>query len=78
MLLAWQEVKHNETIYLGKFNNKTTSPETPHEHILVMVLFCPKPNFIDVKHAKRGHHVKLGIILPHLHINFIKFGATVN
>ena len=56
----------------------TTIPENPHEHILDLVLFCPKPNFRVVKHAKQCHHVKLGIFPPHLHIKFIKFGATVN
>ena len=56
---------------------QTTSPETPHVHILIMVLFCPKHNFIVVKHARRVHHVKLCKILPHLHIKFVKFGATV-
>ena len=67
---------------LGKFksgrNNRTTSPETPHMHILGLVLFCSKHNFRVIKHAKQGHHVKLGIFLPHLHIKIIKFGATVN
>ena len=54
-----------------------TSPETPPVHILDLVLFCPKPYFRVVKHAKQVHHVKLGIFLPHLHIKFIKFGDTV-
>ena len=66
---------------LGKFkwgrNNKTTSPETPHVHNLGLVLFCPKHKFRVVKHANKGHHVKLGKILPQLHIKFIKFGVTV-
>ena len=70
-----------KTTYLGKFkrgpNNKTTSPETPHMHILGLVLFCPKHNFRVVKHARWVHHVKLGFFLPHLHIRFIKFGSTV-
>ena len=57
---------------------QTTSPETPHVHILGLVLFCPKAYFRVVKHAKQVHHVKLGNFLPHLHIKFIKFGATVN
>ena len=56
---------------------QTTSPETPHEHILDLVLLCPKPYFIVIKHARKVHHVKLGIFLPHLHIKFIKFGATI-
>ena len=46
-------------------------------HILDLVLFCPKPYFRVVKHAKQVHHVKLDIFLPHLHIKFIKFGVTV-
>ena len=50
---------------------QTTSPETPHMHILGLVLFCPKPSFIVVKHAKQVDHVKLGIFPPHLHIQFI-------
>ena len=66
---------------LGKFkwgrNNKTASPETPHMHILGLVLFFPKHNFRVNKHAKQVHHVKLGIFLPHLHIKFIKFRVTV-
>ena len=56
---------------------QATSPENPHVHILVMVLFCPKHNFRVVKHAKQVHHVKLGKILPQKHIKFIKNGATV-
>ena len=55
---------------------QTTSLETPHVHILGWVLFFPKDNFRVIKHAKQVHHVKLGIFLPHLHINFFKFGAT--
>ena len=54
-----------------------TSPETPHVHILGLVLFCPKHNFRVIKHEKQVHHVKLGIFLPHLHIKFVRFGATV-
>ena len=46
-------------------------------HILGLVLFCPKHNFRVIKHAKQVHHVKLGIFLPHLHIKFVRFGATV-
>ena len=56
---------------------QTTNPETPHVHILGLVLFYPKPYFRVVKHAKRCHHVKLCIFLPHLQIKFVKFGATV-
>ena len=45
MLLSWQEVKHKETTFLGNFkwgrNNNTTSPKTPHVHILGLVLICP-------------------------------------
>ena len=33
-------------------NDKTTSPETPHMHILGLVLLCPKHNFRVIKHAK--------------------------
>ena len=57
---------------------RTTIPVNPHMHILGLVLFYPKHNFRVIKHAKQVHHVKLGIFLPHLHIKFIKFGATVN
>ena len=56
---------------------QTTIPENPHMHILNLVLFCPKPYFRVVKHARLCHHVKLGKILPHLHIKIIKFGVTV-
>ena len=66
---------------LGKFkwgrNNKTTSLEIPHVHILGLVLICPKHNFRVVKHVKWSHHVKLGIFPPHLHIKFIQNRATV-
>ena len=31
---------------------------------LELVLFCPKHSFRVVKHAKKSHHVKLGIFLP--------------
>ena len=58
-------------------DQQATSPEEPHEHILDLVLFCPKHNFRVVKHARQVHHVKLGIFLPHLHIMFNKFGATI-
>ena len=57
-----------KTTYLGKFkwgrNNKTTIPETPHMHILGLVLFFPKYNFRVVKHARWVHHAKLGIFYP--------------
>ena len=56
---------------------QTTILEKPHVHILDLVLFCPKHDFRVVKHANKGHHVKLGKILPQLHIKFIKFGVTV-
>ena len=81
MLLAWQEVKHNETTYLGKFkrgrNNKQQVRKNPHEHPLDLVLLCPKHNFRVVKHARRVHHVNLGIFPPQIHIKFIKIRATV-
>ena len=57
---------------------QTTIPENPHVHILDLVLFCPKHNYNDVKLQKEVHHVKLGVFPPHLHIKFIKIGATVN
>ena len=70
-----------KTTYLGKFkwgrNNKTTIPKNPHMQIMDSVLFCPKHNFNVVKQQNKVHHVKLGIFPPHLHIKFIKFGATV-
>ena len=56
---------------------QTTIPENPHMHISNLVLFCPKTYFIVVKQENKVHHVKLGIISPHLHIKFIKNGATV-
>ena len=56
---------------------QTTIPENPHVHILNLVLFCPKTYFIVVKQENKVDHIKLGIFLPHLHIKFIKFGATV-
>ena len=56
---------------------QTTIPENPHVHILDLVLFCLKPYFIVVKQENKVHNVKLGIFPPHLHIKFIKFGATV-
>ena len=56
---------------------QTTIPENSHMHILDLVLFYHKHNFNVVKQQNEGHHVKLGIFLPHLHIKFIKIGATV-
>ena len=56
---------------------QTTIPENPHVHILDLVLFCPKHNFNVVKQQNKVHQVNLCIFLPHLHIKFIKFGATV-
>ena len=56
---------------------QTTISENPHVHILDLVLFFPKTYFNDVKQQNEVHHVKLGIFPPHLHIKFIKFGATV-
>ena len=67
-----KRVKQMKITYLGKFKcgrkQRTTIPVNPHMHILGLVLFCPKHNFRVVKHARRVHHVKLGKILPHLHI----------
>ena len=40
---------------------QTTIPENPHVHILVLVLFCPKHNFNDVKQQNEVQHVKLNI-----------------
>ena len=57
---------------------QTTIPGNPHVHILVLVLFCPKTCFKVVKQENKVDHVKLGIYPPHLHIKFIKIGATVN
>ena len=56
---------------------QTTIPENPHMQIMNLVLFCPKPYFRVVKYANKGHHDKLGKILPHVHIKFIKIGVTV-
>ena len=56
---------------------QTTSPETPYVHILGLVLFCPKHNFNVVKQQNEVHQVNLCIFPPHLHIKFIKNGATV-
>ena len=57
---------------------QTTIPENPHVHILDLVLFCHKHNSNVVKQQNKVHQVNVGIFLPHLHIKFIKFGATVN
>ena len=57
---------------------QTTIPEIPHMHILDLVLFRPKHNFNVVKQQNEVHHVNLCIFPPHLHIKFIKIGATVN
>ena len=74
-------MKHNETTYLGKFKSgrkqQTTSPENPPVHNLVLVLICLLHNFRVVKQENKVDHVNLGIFPPHLHIKFIKFGATV-
>ena len=56
---------------------QTTIPENPHMQFMDLALFCPKQYFRVVKHAKYSHHDKLGIFLPHFHIKFVKFGATV-
>ena len=56
---------------------QTTIPEIPQVHKMNLVLFFPKHNFNVVKQQNKVHHVKLGIFPPHLHIKFIKFGATV-
>ena len=56
---------------------QTTIPENPHVHILDSVLFCPKTYFIVVKQENKVDHVKIGNFLPHLHIKFVKNGATV-
>ena len=56
---------------------QTTIPENPHLHILDLVLFCLKPYFIVAKQENKVQHVNLGIFQPHLHIKFIKSGATV-
>ena len=56
---------------------QTTIPENPHVHILDLVLFYLKPYFIGVKQENKVQQVNLCIFLPHLHIKFIKFGATV-
>ena len=51
---------------------QTTIPENPHVHILDLVLFCAKPYVIVVKQENKVQHVKLGIFLPHLHIELFK------
>ena len=56
---------------------QTTIPENPHVHILDLVLFCLKPYSIVVKQENKVQKVNLCIFLPHLHIKFIKIGATV-
>ena len=56
---------------------QTTILKNPDVHILDLVLFFPKHNFNVVKQQNEVHHVKIGIFLPHLHIKFIKFRATV-
>ena len=56
---------------------QTTIPGNPHVHIFDLVLFCPKPYFNVVKQENKVDHVSLCIFPPHLHIKFIKFGATI-
>ena len=56
---------------------QTTISENPHMHISNLVLFFLKTYFIVVKQENKVHHVKLGIFPPHIHIEFIKIGATV-
>ena len=76
-----KRVTQNKTTYLVKFKwgwkQRTPILVYPHMHILGLVLFCCKPYFRVLNHAKQVHHVKLDIFLPHLHIKFIKFGAMV-
>ena len=57
---------------------QTTIPENPHMQIMDLVLFCPKHNFNVVKQQNEVHHVKLGTFPPHLLMEIIKIGATVN
>ena len=57
---------------------QTTIPENPHVQIMNLVQFCPKPYFNVVKQENKVDHIKLGVFPPHLHIKFIKIGATVN
>ena len=57
---------------------QTTIPENPHMHILDSVLFCLLRYFRVVKQENKVDHVKLGVFPPHLHIKFIKIGATIN
>ena len=56
---------------------QTTFPENPHMRFMNLLLFCPKTYFKVVKQENKVDHVKLGIFPPHLHIKFIKNGATV-
>ena len=56
---------------------QTKIPEKHHVHILDSVLVCHKTYFIVVKQENKVDHVKLGIFSPHLHIKFVRFGATV-
>ena len=56
---------------------QTTIPENPDVHILDLVLFCHKHTFNVVKQQNKVYQVNLCIFLPHLHIKFIKSGATV-
>ena len=56
---------------------QTTIPENPHVHIMDLVLFCPKHNFIVVKQENKVGHVNLGIFPLHLHIKFIENRVTV-
>ena len=57
---------------------QTTIPEkNPHMQIMNLVLFCHKHNFIVAKQENKVDHVNLDIFPPHLHIKFMKIGATV-
>ena len=56
---------------------QTTIPENPHVQFMNLVLFCPKTYFIVVKQENKVDHIKLCNFSPHLHIKFIKIGATV-
>ena len=56
---------------------QTTIPENPHVQIINLVQFFPKPYFNVVKQENKVDHVILCIFPPHLHIKFIRFGATV-
>ena len=57
---------------------QTTFPEKPHMQFMNLLLVCRKTYFKVVKQENKVDHVKLGIFPPHLHIKFIKIGATVN